>query len=96
MDKARRFLQAALAVCILIPLVVFAAKVLFGEIRSGSFRQSDQALINPLMGFAPMAQSSKGENTSLVYIGLTWRKIEPEPGVYDWEAFEEEYNIAHW
>lgn len=96
MDKARRFLQAALAVCILIPLVVFAAKVLFGEIRSGSFWQSDQALINPLMGFAPMAQSSKGENTSLVYIGLTWRKIEPEPGVYDWEAFEEEYNIAHW
>lgn len=96
MGKARKILLVMLTVCVLALLLFFAARALFGEIRSGSFRQSDQALVNPLMGYAPMAQSSKGENTSLIYIGLTWREIEPEPGVYDWESFEEEYRIAHW
>ena len=72
-------------------LLLFGIKVFFGVICSGSFRQSDQPLVNPLMGFAPMADSSKGDSTSLVYIGLTWREIEPEPGIYDWETFEEEY-----
>lgn len=96
MDKVRRLLQVLFVICILIPIAALTAWAMFGEIRSGSFRQSDQTLVNPLMGFAPMARSDEGENTSLVYIGLTWREIEPEPGVYDWESFEERYRIAHW
>lgn len=96
MDKGARILLMVLALFAGLLLSLLAFRVFFGPIRSGIFQPSDQPLVNPLMGFAPMAQSSKAENTSLVYIGLTWREIEPEPGVYDWESFEEEYNIAHW
>ena len=96
MDKAGRIVLVILPVFVLALLLFFAADAFFGDICSGSFRQSNQPLVNPLMGYAPWAQSTKVENTSLVYIGLTWREIEPEPGVYDWEAFEEEYSIAHW
>ena len=96
MDKAGRIVLVILPVFVLALLLFFASDAFFGDICSGSFRQSNQPLVNPLMGYAPWAQSTKVENTSLVYIGLTWREIEPEPGVYDWEAFEEEYSIAHW
>lgn len=85
-----------LLVFVLVLAFLLAAKLLFGVICSGSFSQSEAPLVNPMMGYAPMAGSSKGDDTSLVYIGLTWREIEPEQGVYNWEAFEETYRIQHW
>lgn len=54
----------------------------------------EEILYNPLMGYAPRAGSTKavGENT-LVYIDVLWSEIEPQRGVYDFEALYEKNHI---
>lgn len=62
-----------------------------------TYQSTGEALKNPMMGFAPSAdyEEAVGDNT-LVYVGLTWRELEPEEGVFDFEAVEETYNLAKW
>lgn len=62
-----------------------------------SFSESDDALYNPLMGFAAEADytDAVGDNT-LVYIDILWREIEPEEGVYDFSQVDEDNQIARW
>lgn len=58
---------------------------------------SEKAVANPLMGYAPPADSrSASKDTSLVYIDITWRELEPQEGVYDWSGIEEENHMEQW
>ena len=61
------------------------------------YQATGEALKNPMMGFAPAADNEKavGDNT-LVYVGLTWRELEPEEGVFAFDAIEEEYHLTRW
>lgn len=62
-----------------------------------SFEQTDEAFYNPLMGYAPGADDKNYlPDSSLVYMDITWRELEPEDGVYDWTAIAEENYLEHW
>ncbi|MGE5397288.1 MAG: DUF4832 domain-containing protein [Chitinophagales bacterium] len=52
---------------------------------------------NPFIGFAPPA----GETDitfphSLVYVGASWKELEPGKGVYDFEGLEEKNHYSYW
>lgn len=54
-------------------------------------------LTNPLMGWAPWATIEESQQPhSLVYADLTWRELEPQRGIYDFEAFEAKQQLARW
>ena len=53
------------------------------------YKESQVAFGNPLMGYARNAWYDKvSEDISLLYMDITWAELEPEEGVYDWEAIE--------
>ncbi|MCR5770542.1 MAG: DUF4832 domain-containing protein [Butyrivibrio sp.] len=65
------------------------------------YELSDEVLYNPLMGYAPSADSDDEvdvdiDKTRLVYIEITWAELEPEQGVYDFESIEEKNNLEEW
>ena len=48
------------------------------------------------MGYAPSAWYEKvSEDISLLYMDITWAELEPEEGVYDWEAIEKRKISSH-
>lgn len=60
-----------------------------------SYTESDVA--RPLAGYAGQAAShEEGGKGSLVFIDVLWSEIEPEEGVYDFSAFDEENHIDEW
>ena len=65
--------------------------------KTRTFAATDEYLHNPMMGFAPNADyiEAVGDNT-LVYVEITWRKLEPEEGKFDFSAIEEENNLDRW
>ena len=65
--------------------------------KTRTYAATDEYLHNPMMGFAPNADyiEAVGDNT-LVYVEITWRKLEPEEGKFDFSAIEEENNLDRW
>ena len=58
---------------------------------------SDAQFVNPLIGYMQNAERSKPyTETSLVYIDLTWRELEPERGQFDWAAIAEANHLSRW
>ncbi len=54
-------------------------------------------LINPYIGYAVNAERlDLADSASLAYIDITWRELEPEEGVYDWEEILKLNNIEEW
>ncbi len=52
---------------------------------------------NPLMGWAPWATLKEtSQSHTLVYVDLTWREFEPQEGVFDFDAFEKQQQLARW
>jgi len=89
-------------------LTLLGAVVVFGVLTVSSFSDAggtveyvpiptETLLANPYVGFAPDA---RGEGCitpfSLVYMGLTWRELEPSPGVFDFETLERAYHFGRW
>lgn len=61
------------------------------------FRSSDAFFVNPLIGYMQNAEESEPyTETSLVYIDLTWRELEPERGQFDWDTIAETNHLARW
>jgi flagellar basal body-associated protein FliL len=65
------------------------------------YELSDEVLYNPLMGFAPNADSDEGTDVNmdkvrLVYIEVTWAEFEPEQGIYDFEKIETDNHLQEW
>lgn len=62
-----------------------------------NYQESDRELDNPLTGYAPSAEDiEECEDSRLVYIGLTWKMWEPEPGQYRIKDIEEYFHINRW
>lgn len=61
------------------------------------YRSSDVQFVNPLIGYMQNAERSMPyTETSLVYIDLTWRELEPERGQFDWAAIAEANHPSRW
>lgn len=65
------------------------------------YELSDEVLYNPLMGYAPNANTTHGDDVNidkatLVYFEVTWTDFEPEEGVYDFEKIETDNNLQEW
>ncbi|MEG0812961.1 MAG: DUF4832 domain-containing protein [Clostridium sp.] len=64
---------------------------------SYEYKATNEIFVNPLMGYAPSAtQENRYPASSLVYVDITWRELEPEEGRYNWEAIEEENHLKKW
>ena len=65
--------------------------------NSRRFKESSRALVNPLMGYAPMADGTElSEDVSLVYVDITWRELEPQEGIFAWEEIEASNKLRQW
>ena len=61
------------------------------------YRSSDAFFVNPLIGYMQNAEESEPyTETSLVYIGLTWRELEPERGQFNWDAIADANHLSRW
>lgn len=61
------------------------------------YRSSDAFFVNPLIGYMQNAEESEPyTETSLVYIDLTWRELEPERGRFNWDAIAEANHLSRW
>ena len=59
--------------------------------------KGEGAIINPFMGFAPPAEGDSYKQAhSLVYANFTWKDLEAEKGVYDFDKIEEKYKFDYW
>lgn len=84
------------AVLLLAVLIVFGGFLLFGG-KKYHYSRVDEVFYNPLMGFAPNADNpdAVAENT-LVYVDVTWRELEPEEGVYDFDGIRKDNALEKW
>lgn len=65
--------------------------------KTVTFEKSEEVLINPLIGYAPVAPYTEvAEKYSLVYLDLTWREFEPEENEYDFAGIDEENKLEKW
>mgnify|MGYP004629875951 CR=1 FL=1 len=61
------------------------------------YRRSDAFFVNPLIGYMQNAEESEPyTDTSLVYIDLTWRELEPAHGQFDWDTIAEANHLSRW
>ena len=57
----------------------------------------DDPLNNPFKGWAPSAKSTGyPQDHRLVYVGVTWKELEPAKGQYDFSAIEAANHFDHW
>lgn len=86
-------------------VLVLALLVLAGPLSAAQamtvslhYAPSGDELINPYIGTAVWSTSSPVHEQpySLVYVDVTWAELEPEKGVYDFEALEARCNLAYW
>jgi len=67
------------------------------NLQTIEYKELSGPIPNPLMGLAPWATMSETEQPfTLVYVDLTWREIEPREGVYDFDTFENQQQLARW
>ena len=87
-----------LIVCLLAFVAAMEAWIfLVPQKREVDFMYSQEAFGNPLMGYAPSAwHETVGEDVTLLYMDITWKELEPQEGVFDWESIEEENQLDRW
>ena len=86
MDKFRQIMAAA--VCL-----AAAGVAMFQMRTTKNYRPDNTAFANAMIGYAPMVDNPEAEGCTLRYIELKWRDVEPEEGVYAWDAIEEKYGL---
>lgn len=80
------------------------AGVLTASAVSGAFKAiqyspaiTGESLVNPYIGYAPDARGSGYDLPfSLVHMGVSWRELEPEDGVYDFDGVEQAGQFDKW
>ncbi len=102
MDKKKAFHTAPYIVILVLGLVIIGLLLYIIPFRYGlnasmDYKASDEALDNPLTGYAPWAENvDECEDSQLVYIELKWADWEPSMGVYNIDALEERCHIQKW
>ncbi len=87
----RKFLLSVL-------LLLFCACRASAVTFSVDFEPSDRELVNPYIGNAAWAgdPAPRQQPFTLVYANLRWKDMEPQPGQYAFDAFEEENHFEKW
>ena len=62
--------------------------------KTRTYAAEDSAFPNAQIGYAPMTDDPEAGDATLRYLELRWREVEPEEGVYAWEAIEQKYGLA--
>ena len=62
--------------------------------KTRTYAAEDSAFPNAQIGYAPMTDDPEAGDAALRYLELRWREVEPEEGVYAWEALEQKYGLA--
>ena len=92
--------RAILCLSVILTVVLAAGVEMFWLSRQKTvkeYKESQVTFGNPLMGYARNAWYDKvSEDISLLYMDITWAELEPEEGVYDWEAIEKKNQLARW
>ena len=92
--------RAILCLTVILTVVLAAGVEMFWLSRQKTvkeYKESQAVFGNPLMGYARNAWYDKvSEDISLLYMDITWAELEPEEGVYDWEAIEKKNQLARW
>ncbi len=100
----KSFIRKKLPFIMIAIQVVLIAGILF-YIVPGRYRLYDIVLYdasemmppNPLIGYAPPAENLEDcEKTDLVFILLTLSELEPQEGVFDFDAIEAKYHVAEY
>lgn len=100
----KSFIRKKLPFIMIAIQVVLIAGILF-YIVPGRYRLYDIVLYdasemmpqNPLIGYAPPAENLEDcDKTDLVFILLTLSELEPQEGVFDFDAIEAKYHIAEY
>ncbi|MDD3169172.1 MAG: DUF4832 domain-containing protein, partial [Eubacteriales bacterium] len=88
---------ALFLIVIITPLLVLhMSRILYFGVPYYPVERSDP-LNNPYMGWAPSAEGGPYHQPhSLVYINTTWRELEPVKGAYDFDLFEDKYQLKYW
>lgn len=88
--------KAGVLVCLCLGMAVYLMFYV-KTVMAYDYLPSDEAVCNPLMGYAPSADNpDRCPDSSLVYIDITWRELEPEEGVFDWKAVEAANYTERW
>ena len=84
-------------ICTLLVILVTCIVLFTNRSQAIEYTMTDEPITNPLMGWAPWATIKESEQPhTLVYADLTWRELEPEEGVYDFETFESKNQFERW
>lgn len=62
--------------------------------KTRTYAAEDSVFPNAQIGYAPMTDDPEAGDATLRYLELRWREVEPEEGVYAWEAIEQKYGLA--
>lgn len=76
----------------------FGGKILlFPNKTVYEYAATDEVFNNPLMGYASSANDlDRFPDSSLVYMDITWKELEPEEGVFDWENIAQDNYLEQW
>ena len=59
-----------------------------------TYPEDTSAFANAMIGYAPAVDGAGVQGTTLRYLELTWREVEPEEGQYAWADIEQKYDLA--
>ena len=83
---------AAAAVSLSLACLLLAGCLLWaGRKHTAVYQPDETAFPNAQIGYAPGVLDTGPDEpaVTLRYLGLTWRELEPEEGVYAWEAIQQ-------
>lgn len=95
-QKKITYLMMALA-CTMVMVFSFSYFAYSSELKMYYIESNEILPGNPNIGYAPQANyNSLNDDITLVYVGLTWKELEPVEGQFAWDAIESEYNLVRW
>ena len=94
MKKSMMITLLTILALVLLFCVVYVVKV--GSVKK-QFTYSNEVVSNPLMGYAPAAtEETVTDDVTLLYVDITWRELESQEGVYNWDDIESENQFDRW
>lgn len=86
-----------LIIALIMLLIIFCIYKITDKKVTYNPKESQEVLINPLMGWAPEAQyTDYTQPHSLVYANLYWSDLEPNKGEYAFDEIEKKFNFDYW
>jgi hypothetical protein len=66
-------------------------------VKTATYKESSRVISNPLIGLVMDSDTEDSlEPFSLVYLGVSWKDIEPEKGKFDFQSFEGKNRFNYW